>query len=596
MPKPDGFALSEKDIKFLQRLLYQYNHAQRYVNAFGRPPEDAFDHEEFHTTEFYIAKTPEGGIPALTVLSSIGEGDQPGSAVCQILRTNPSTSPESTERIIGVEEKVYNLSTEPIAGEEWIFITRDKYGKWYALISSGGNTSFPAEITAGYEVTSGYPWKRIQLQDGGTFTDHDPVQTGEDAYTPDENTSLQAGTRGWLFFNPDALLNAGTGTGTAEQRDTWIFIPVYRTRTTCEDGELIFQTSTDGGVTWTDDEVLGVDCGTGTGTGDGSEPITVGGCGWIAGLRPEDCLQLIVVETNGRCTPIDDLQELILCWNGAAWESGYCTPGTAGTGTADDYFHYINDGFALVHFSIDGFGVPHLQIGNEYIVWDKCGVSELDGKPVIDFSGGSIELCGTADVGTCTLNYFTIRLKCIECPKHWYCVLVSGECDGTGTGDVIEALELTVYEADELGELICAGPFDNEGDALICGGIPSCTDINPDNISTTLNYTITGNGSASCIDGTGNLIKVGTIPPQWETTVPVEGCGESDNFVLECSSIWRLTVAGMHDGCPPGASVDEQPIAATASPVSFTFEVPACWFMDATGFENETVTIVITEP
>lgn len=539
MPTPDGYLLSERDILMLRRLLSQYNHEQRYVNAFGRPPEDAIDHEETSTTHFHIAKTPSGGIPPLTVFASTGVGDQPGSADCQILRTNPNTAPESAENITGFTQKVYNLSESAITGEQWIFVIRDKYGKYYAISSSGSSGGFPVELTAGYDVTTGYPWRRIQLQDDGTFTDHDPVQTGDEAYTPDENHDLGNGTRGWLFPNPDRLLAAGTGTSTAEPDtvQTYIFIPVYKTRTHCNNGNLVFQTSTDGGLTWVDTEDLSADCG----TAGQSEPITVGGCGWVAGLRPDDCLELTVIDALGRCSGIDGLQSLILAWNVTVWESGVSTPGTSGTDIADDYFYYIN-GSATVRFSVDSYGVPHLQIGNEYLTWDKCGTVDETGEPVIDFSGGSITQCGTAAEAECSANYFTVRIKCVVCPTLWYCVATSGTCEGVGTGNVIEILELTIYEAQVLAAYICHGPFSTEAEAIsACSDPLPCPELSGTGFTLTLNVSST----LSCLNGFSKALTwTGTL---WGDGNSPSPCSTDVGFALVCSGD---NYEATYNGCP----------------------------------------------
>lgn len=131
MPPVDGYALSEKDLRLIREFLYVYNRQQRYVNAFGRGPDNKIDHEEMHTSELYIARSPVGGIPALQSMGSTGIGDIPGSALCMIFKT--SQSADLTEDVTGYQQTVYNLSTSAIPGDTWLIIVRDKYGKWYAL-------------------------------------------------------------------------------------------------------------------------------------------------------------------------------------------------------------------------------------------------------------------------------------------------------------------------------------------------------------------------------------------------------------------------------------------------------------------------------
>lgn len=137
MPPIAGYILSEDDVRILREFLYVYNRQQRYVNAFGRGPDNKIDHEEMHTSELYIARSSSGGIPALQSFGSTGIGDIPGSALCTVFKT--SQSADLTEDVTGYQHTVYNISTSAIPGDTWLIIVRDKYGKWYALqsISSG---------------------------------------------------------------------------------------------------------------------------------------------------------------------------------------------------------------------------------------------------------------------------------------------------------------------------------------------------------------------------------------------------------------------------------------------------------------------------
>lgn len=501
---PDGYVLSEKDLRIVRELYRKFSKMQHYSNAFGRPPEDAFDHEEFHTTEVYAAHTPTGGIPGLTILASSGEGDLPGSADCTIFRMDERNTPGAMDSVAGYTLTVYNFSTEPVEGETWVIIARDKYGKWVVIgTPATGLTCFPAEITGAYEPTTGYDAKRMNIRDDGTFVDHPGGFTTSYVYVPDEYTQHQVGTRGWLCPSPDNAIDSGTGyggTGTGDDNQRWIFIPVYQNRTHCEDGELIWQLSTDGGNTWTDVETLGVECGTGTGTSP-SDPqgITVGGCGWVSGLRPEDCLELTVIDAYGRCASTDDSQRLILTWTGSWWESGAATPGTSASESDDDDFVYP-EGQDIVYFYIDGEGVPKLKIGSEFLVWDKCGTVDGTNEPFIDFSGGSEELCGTGTVPECTDNYFTVRIKCVECPLYWYCVATTGSCNGSGTGSLNEydVIQLTPYEALLLGAAVCDGPFDTEDEAIIGCGFAECQGLGTFNTST---LTISNKtGDCTCLE------------------------------------------------------------------------------------------------
>lgn len=151
MPLPSGYVLSERDARLIQEFLYVFKRQQHYVNAFGRPGDDKIDHEEMHTTEVYIARSPVGGIPALQSMGSTGIGDIPGSALCTVFKT--SQSADLTQDVTGYQHTVYNLATTVIPGDTWLIIVRDKYGKWYALQSMTSEEG--AEETIGPGWTAG---------------------------------------------------------------------------------------------------------------------------------------------------------------------------------------------------------------------------------------------------------------------------------------------------------------------------------------------------------------------------------------------------------------------------------------------------------
>lgn len=538
MAVPEGYILSQSDLLILRRIIKTFDRMQHYTNAFGREPEDKIDHEEFHTSEIHIAFTPEGGIPANTILSSSGISDQPGSADCQIFRINPNAAPEAAETIPSYTKKVYNLSSEAVSGSSWILTARDKYGKWIvAGVPPTGLSCFPAEIAGAYEPTTGYNAKRMIIRDDGTFEDHPSGFTTDYVYSPDESTDYQVGTRGWLCPSPDEAVDTGSaygGTGTADSNQRWIFIPVYKTRTHCNNGSLVFQLSTDGGVTWTDSETLGVDCGTGTGTGTGTgaSTVTIGGCGWVAGLREGNCLRFTVIDASGRCSDISTAQSLLLSWNGSAWESGFDTPGTS-----DDDFFYVN-GFGHVLFWLDATGVPRLTIDGVYLTWDKCGT--VGGDLFIDFSGGG-DFCGTGTAPyDCNLNTFTIRIICEACPTHWYCVSDTGACTGTGTNETIIPMELTPYEALLLADYICSGPYDTEAEAdEVCGPVTTaCCSSNP--TPRTLNWTITNiTGDCTCITTLSGVVNYNDASGVWESiafTCPLFECEENATYYVACNT------------------------------------------------------------
>lgn len=61
---------------------------------------------------------------------------------------------------------------------------------------------FPVELTGVWDASTGYPWKRLMLEDVGVV-DASPVQmTGTNAVPIDGNTGLTSGTKGWLEPDP----------------------------------------------------------------------------------------------------------------------------------------------------------------------------------------------------------------------------------------------------------------------------------------------------------------------------------------------------------------------------------------------------------
>lgn len=102
-----------------------------------RPIADplSIDHEEHPTPEVYIARTPSGGILALSEGAITGTGslawvdDVPGQAICQIYKLNSS---RAFNRVDGLTRTVFNLATALIPGNAWIIVQRDKFGAWFA--------------------------------------------------------------------------------------------------------------------------------------------------------------------------------------------------------------------------------------------------------------------------------------------------------------------------------------------------------------------------------------------------------------------------------------------------------------------------------
>lgn len=130
--------LTESDRNVLLNLIEE--NRQRYRS--GRTKHDPPD--VGNAPDVYIARTPDGGIPALNVeipAPSIITGtgtdiyDEPGSATCTIYAMRSpvyGTGPDEL-RSAGFTRTVYNLSTSAIPANTWVTVWRDKFGRWFAM-------------------------------------------------------------------------------------------------------------------------------------------------------------------------------------------------------------------------------------------------------------------------------------------------------------------------------------------------------------------------------------------------------------------------------------------------------------------------------
>jgi len=127
--------LSDEDIALLQRVLDKSK--GEFGNVAGRADMGGVKGgpDEYHTpSDVHVARTPNSGILALREETGTGIADSPGSAVCDIYRVVGGV----INRTPAFSKTVYNINQDPIGGNRWILIHRDKYGKWF------GGTPFPA--------------------------------------------------------------------------------------------------------------------------------------------------------------------------------------------------------------------------------------------------------------------------------------------------------------------------------------------------------------------------------------------------------------------------------------------------------------------
>ena len=83
------------------------------------------------TPSVYVTKTPDGGIPALTVHPT-GQ-DVPGAAFCDIYRVlQDGNIPEKDQLwLLAFQEYVFNLSTSAVPEAEYKIVVQDRFGEWF---------------------------------------------------------------------------------------------------------------------------------------------------------------------------------------------------------------------------------------------------------------------------------------------------------------------------------------------------------------------------------------------------------------------------------------------------------------------------------
>lgn len=131
--------LTDSDKKQLKEIIHQVRSLPQ--NPRNRPAVVEPDH---NAPDVYVARTPSGGIPAMTrgpfptgTGSGTADYDDPGQAECEIHQlvnfTDPVTGLQDGDLIdVQFTRTVWNISDSPIPGNSWILAVRDKFGVWFA--------------------------------------------------------------------------------------------------------------------------------------------------------------------------------------------------------------------------------------------------------------------------------------------------------------------------------------------------------------------------------------------------------------------------------------------------------------------------------
>lgn len=107
-------------------------------------------------------------------------------------------TPAESRRVAALEQQLAALSRQ--LGNARGLGVNTAFGATHYRTTQLG---FPAELTAAWDATDGYAWKRLRLT--AVTTDDPSVQpAGIHAVTPDGDETLGAGDRGWMEPSPDA--------------------------------------------------------------------------------------------------------------------------------------------------------------------------------------------------------------------------------------------------------------------------------------------------------------------------------------------------------------------------------------------------------
>ena len=151
----DGYYLTPDDYRALRAMMDQFRKGGSLVNRQSRgvymDPDDAIQ-----APEVYIAKTPEGGIPAMEPGTG-GDPDAPGSADCTVYRVVN----EELIAVDGLTRKIYNLSENDIEGNIYITVSRDKFGIWTPAVAASVELSHGVIIAVCNEGCSTYRVQRV---------------------------------------------------------------------------------------------------------------------------------------------------------------------------------------------------------------------------------------------------------------------------------------------------------------------------------------------------------------------------------------------------------------------------------------------------
>lgn len=129
-----AYFLSDSDLNTLNALLAWWRKSVNNPRFNNQVNYSEIDRHQ--TAEIYVAKTPSGGMPACTGLTT------PGSAICDIYTIDFTSGDPTTPTLVALndtDQRVYNVFPSAFGGGDLALIGKDKAGRWVILSGSAGD-------------------------------------------------------------------------------------------------------------------------------------------------------------------------------------------------------------------------------------------------------------------------------------------------------------------------------------------------------------------------------------------------------------------------------------------------------------------------
>ncbi len=120
-------SLSEEDAEVLRKII-------RDIKQHPRPQSRYREEREIgQSPEVYVARTPAGGIAAITEAPGTGTGDfdHAGYAECNVYKVVSDGVLRELRQVDGLTRIVHNLSNDAVPGNSYVVIEKDKFGTWW---------------------------------------------------------------------------------------------------------------------------------------------------------------------------------------------------------------------------------------------------------------------------------------------------------------------------------------------------------------------------------------------------------------------------------------------------------------------------------